>query len=52
MHSFKRQPLPIRGAGIERRHRATLPAENRFELRNRSSTVGCACRGDFANTMR
>ena len=32
VHPFQRKPPSISGAGIERRHRTTLPAENCFEL--------------------
>ena len=34
VHAFQRKPPPISGVAIERRHRATLPVENCFELGN------------------
>jgi len=43
-HAFQRKPPPLSGAGIERRHRTTFPAENCFELGNGCPSVGCACR--------
>src|SRR5262245_45558196 len=51
MHRLKSQPTTIGGASVERRHRAALPTENCFELRDRSASVGSAGCSDFADAM-
>ena len=51
VHRFSGKPATIGRTRIERCHRATRPAEDRFELRDGRASIGGARRRDLAHAM-